>query len=188
MYSNLTKIILKQNRLIQYLLFIFLISLIGCGGGNDDTTPNQVRNIRLPVLIYQSLTSDDSTPLTDTLNDNPSLINGDLDTAAISQTQNESLNVAIRVNEQSVNLIYLYTTVALSNATLPITFDLLSSSDGNIWEYENSLVFIYDFDEKRFELTIDPLIKQNLLKIVIIHSLSTPLLLSEVEAIVYYAN
>lgn len=112
--------------------------------------------IRVPVISAYS--GVDVTPTLGTLPLNQRLIDGNKLSTAVSIQLQQPVNLALRTNFSSVDVLYVYTTrddkLLVSN-TGAVTWDLYTSADGVTWQLvKNNVSSSFNTVEFRFEVSV----------------------------------
>ena len=114
---------------------------------------------------------------------NSSLTNQDTSDTVLSVSQNQGLQVAIRVDSVQVDRIYLYTRDGLTQANATsFTWAAYSSSNGNDWTLLNATAgSSYNTTLRRFDIQVSS-VKARYIKLVATQPLAQNVVFSEVEA------
>lgn len=144
--------------------------------------------VLLPVSLGQVTADIDDTPLDGFLTPQPGLNDRNIDVSGLSSDPLD-LNIGLKTDLQSTDLIYVYTVEDLETILGPIVFsgfrwDLYSSTDAENWQLEETdLTYTYNSAQKFFEIDITE-IQRVYLKVVAVNPTPTGTVVdfSEVEA------
>lgn len=141
------------------------------------------------LVVSQALSAVDTTPLTGALANNPGLNDGNT-TAAAAAMQWDNVNgrynigIAAKVDLQTVDYLYVYTTTDLGSLVSSFNWRLYSSSDGTNWTQEtlNTTSVSYDSANLRFVVPVGG-VSAVYVKVVVDYLLTSPVPdFAEIEA------
>ncbi len=137
------------------------------------------------LVLSQALSGVDTTPLTGALGNNPGLNDGNRNNAALSVTvPGQGYNIVARVDLQTVDYLYLYTTSDLSSLLSSFSWRLYTSPNGSNWTQVtlNSSSVTFNPQNLRFEVPAGGL-SAVYVKVVLDYALASPLpAFTEIEA------
>lgn len=137
----------------------------------------------LPVLV--SAHHGESVPDPVTLPVNGALTDGNLDGVALTiNNPVRPMNIALRINFQQVDRIYLYTDTALSTAVASqFRWDIYTSNNNIDWVLaQTSIAGTYNSVEKRFEFMVPPYVKEFVKLVAVNDPAITAVNFTEIEA------